>query len=150
MTEQSLFPETEESVIKQLDARILSLLTGHSGGPLGLTLENAERVVLSMLRYRRGRERSVAICEIERLTDLKPREIKQAVRTLRLSFRLPIGSSKHSAEGGYYLMITDEDRAAWRHDIIAQIRAEVEVLRAADSDRAALEALGQLQMEIGQ
>jgi hypothetical protein len=65
-----------------------------------------------------------------------------------MSFHLPIGSSKHSTKGGYFLMVSDADRAVWRGDVTDQIRAEVEVLRAADGHSGALEVLGQLQMEL--
>ncbi len=135
-------------VASRIDNAIAQLLLGLSGGPLGLRLEGDEHKVLQLLRYRRGAAHVIPIRDLEQKTGLTPRQIKQAVRSLRLSYRLPIGSSKSVAGGGYYVMISAEDRAIWRRDITDQIRAEVQVLRAADSDRAALEVLGQLSLEV--
>lgn len=150
MTQDSLFPEPTILVTARIDNEIALLLLGHPGGTLNVPLEHNEREVLRLLRYRRGIANAMPIRELQEKTGMGPREIKQAVRTLRLSFRLPIGSSKNAAGGGYYVMLTPEDRAAWRKNVTDQIRAEVEVLRAADGDHAALEVLGQLALEVRQ
>jgi DNA-binding MarR family transcriptional regulator len=147
-TQATLFPEPQEAVAARVDAQICCLLLGHPGGALNVPLEHNEREVLRMLRYMRGASNAVPIRAIENRTGLDPRAIKQAVRNLRLNFHLPIGSSKNSARAGYYVMVSPEDRAAWRKDVTDQIRAEVEVLRAADGDHAALEVLGQLALEV--
>jgi hypothetical protein len=132
----------------RLDQSILNLLMGYSGGPFGLHLEASEKAVLRAIRYQRGLNNAISIAEVQKITDLDPRTIKESVRTLRMSFHIPIGSSKHSTRGGYFLMVTDADRAVWRRDVTDQIRAEVEVLRAADGHLGALEVLGQLQLEL--
>ncbi|MDR3797992.1 MAG: hypothetical protein P4K93_07555 [Terracidiphilus sp.] len=147
-TQSSLFPEPVEVQVHRLDAAIASLLFGGRGGPLNLRLADDEKAVLEMIRYRRGAAKSISLRDIQQRTKLDPRTIKQAVRTLRLNFRLPIGSSKNSESGGYYLMISAEDRAIWRKDVLDQVRAQVDVLRAADGHQAALEALGQLREEL--
>lgn len=147
-TQSLLFPEPQELQIHRLDAAIAMLLIGHSGGPLGLRLADDEKAVLGMIRYRRGMASAINLRDIQRRTKLDVRTIKQAVRTLRLNFHLPIGSSKSSESGGYFLMITPEDRAIWRRDVLDQVRAQVDVLRAADSHQSALEALGQLREEL--
>jgi hypothetical protein len=90
----------------------------------------------------------MAIREIQERTKLEPRTIKQAVRTLRLNFHLPIASWKHAERGGYFLIVDEEDRAAWVKDVLDQVRAELLVLRAAAGAQAGLELLGQLRMEI--
>jgi hypothetical protein len=70
------------------------------------------------------------------------------VRGLRLQFHLPIGSSKRGSAGGYFIMLTGEDHAILRAQVIDQVRAELEVLKAIDGPHAALELLGQLQLEV--
>ena len=155
MTPQSLFPDLRETIeerARAIDAEILLLLTGKAGGPLGLELSADERRVLSAVRCRRGSRNALPIREIQRsmgdgaLTD---RAIKKTVRTLRVNFHLPIGSSKLAGEAGYFIMLTDEDHAILRGQVLDQVRAELEVLKAVDGPRAALELLGQLQLEVG-
>lgn len=148
MVQTSLFADTREERIRAVDHEIECLLYGRSGGPLGLTLGDDERAVLGQIRFRRGADRAIALRDIHRDTKLDIRTIKQAVRTLRLNFHLPIGSSKDGSAGGYYLMISSEDRAIWAKDVIDQVRAQLAVLRAANGRQAALEALGQLRTEL--
>jgi hypothetical protein len=143
-----LFPESSEAAIARLDATILNLIMGYPGGPLDLTLEGREKTVLRTIRYMRGHANTITIAEISRITGLNPREIKLAVRTLRINYHLPIGSSKNGSDGGYFLMITDTDRAVWSKDVLDQVRAELAVLRAGAGQQAMLELLGQLHMEV--
>ena len=44
-------------------------------------------------------------------------------------------------------MLTDEDHSILRNQVLDQVRAELEVLKSVDGPRAALELLGQLQLE---
>jgi len=143
-----LFAKSQEAMIERRDNEMRMLLFGYAGGPLRMTLDEDEKRVLRHLRFARGLANTVSIRELTEKTQLDARSIKQIVRTLRVNFRLPIGSSKRANGGGYYLMVTDADRAAWRKDVTDQIRAEVEVLRAADGRSAALEVLGQLSLEV--
>jgi hypothetical protein len=149
MVQSSLFPESSESRIQRLDADILSLLVGRAGGPLNLTLGDDEKTVLSMIRYHRGAKSAIPLREIQRQTKLDVRSVKQAVRTLRMDFHLPIGSSKSAESGGYFLMVTAEDRAIWSKDVIDQARAQLNVLKAVNGKHATLEVLGQLREEFG-
>jgi predicted transcriptional regulator len=146
----SLFPESAEKRMERFDDLILHLICGGEGGPLNLQLEENEKTVLQCLRYKRGQKNAMQIREIHERTKLDPRTIKQAVRTLRLNFHLPIASWKHSDKGGYYLIVDEADRAAWVKDMTDQIRSEIAVLRAAAGHQAHLELLGQLQLDAGQ
>jgi hypothetical protein len=111
--------------------------------------------VLTAIRFRRGAHRAITLCEMQQQMEitkdgkLSDRLIKKTVRSLRLHFHLPIGSSKQGAEGGYYIILTDEDRSVFRNSVLDQIRAELEVLKSVDGPQAALELLGQLQLEVG-
>lgn len=147
-TQPSLFPESPEAAIQRLDSILLNLLLGHPGGTIGLSLEEDERDVLRAIRYMRGRANAITIGEIQAITKLSPRLIKKAVRTLRMEYQLPIGSSKHGTEGGYFLMITEADRLVWVKDVLDQVQAELAVLRAAAGQQATLELLGQLHLEV--
>ncbi len=103
--------------------------------------------MLRAIRYMRGLANTIPISELQQTTKLSARQIKEVVRNLRISFRLPIGSSKRSGAGGYYLIVSAADRAAWVNDVLNQVRAELAVLRAAAGPQATLELLGQLHME---
>jgi hypothetical protein len=154
MTEQSLFPDLAVSVEQRkrtIDSEILMLLMGKPGGPLNLTLSDDEKAVLTAIRYSRGAANAYPIREMQRrpgCEHLTDREIKKAVRTLRINFHLPIGSSKQGSAGGYFIMLTDEDHSVLRNQVLDQVRAELEVLKSVDGPRAALELLGQLQLEV--
>lgn len=148
--QSSLFPDTPQERTVQLDAQIADLVCGRRGGVLDLPLDDSDRAVLKCIRYRRGAANAISLRKIAETTKLDARSIKQAVRTLRLNYRLPIGSSKSGTDGGYFLMVTDDDRKIWRSDVIDQVRAQLAVLHAADGRQAALEALGQLRVEIEQ
>jgi hypothetical protein len=154
MTQQSLFPESIEARRQKIDGQIEWLLFGNPGGPLKLRLGADEKRVLAQIRYRRGAVNAITIAEMREALGrtsagaLTDREIKNIVRGLRLQFHLPIGSSKRGSAGGYFIMLTGEDHAILRAQVIDQVRAELEVLKAIDGPHAALELLGQLQLEV--
>ena len=149
-TQVSLFPESADKRMERVDELILHLICGGAGGPLNLQLEDNEKTVLQCIRFKRGLKNAMTIREIHERTQLDPRTVKQAVRTLRINFHLPIASWKHSDRGGYYLIVDDADRSAWVKDMTDQIRSELAVLRAAAGHQSHLELLGQLQIEAGQ
>ena len=149
MTAQaSLFPETAQERAERLDAEIWRLIVGGAGGRLNLPVGDDERAVLRKIRMHRGLQQAVSLRAIAEETHLDARQIKQAVRTLRVDYRLPIGSSKSASGGGYYLMFSDEDLRVWRKDVLDQVRAQIEALNAAGGKHAALEVLGQLRVEL--
>jgi hypothetical protein len=152
----TLFPDlapSAEERVKQIDLEIELLLWAKPGGALKLSLSDDEKRVLSLIRYRRGAASAITIAEMQRGMAgaagdiLSDRQIKQIVRTLRLNFRLPVGSNK-GGMGGYFIMLSDEDHAILAAQILDQVRAEIEVLRAVSSPHAVLTLLGQLQLEI--
>jgi hypothetical protein len=144
----SMFAESHEEAVSRLDQTILNLLLGYPGGPLGLSPEDDDKAVLRAIRYQRGLANTISIHELQTLTRLSARQIKKTVRGLRMNFHLPIGSSKSGTDGGYYLILTEADRAAWVKEVLDQVRAELAVMRAAAGQQATLELLGQLSMEV--
>lgn len=145
-SQPGLFPETPEMRIQRVDQEILWLLMGKPGGPFQQTLDDAGRAVLAQIRYRRGQRNAITIREIGEATQLTPRAIKDAVRTLRLSFRLPIAASKDGAAGGYFLWTTREESRAFKAHILNQVRAELEVLHAVIDEEDALDIPAQLRI----
>ena len=152
MAEQSLFPDlgpTIEQRTQQIDAEILNLLMGKSGGPFGLCMSDDQKRVLRAIRYRRGAVNAISIRELQKVYDntMSDRTIKGIVHELRCTFHLPIGSSK-GTPGGYFVMISPEDHAILHSQVLDQVRAELAVLKATSGSRSALELLGQLQLEV--
>lgn len=148
MTPQPLFANLPEERAAALDQDIDMLLRGVLGAPFGLSMENAEKAVLARIRYHRGAANPITIRELQAKTGFGEREIKAIVRKLRLSFRLPIGSSKHAGVGGYFLILSDDDLRVFLTGPLQQVRAELEVVRAVGGARAARELLGQLSLEV--
>jgi hypothetical protein len=154
MTDQSLFPDlapTIEERISAIDQHILRLLCENARTSV---LEHDEKRVLRFIRYRRGSTNAITIKQIQEAMEVGPgvrvlseREIKQIVRTLRLNHGVPIGSNK-GGMGGYFIMVSPEDHAILSNQILDQVRAELEVLKATSGRHAALELLGQLQLEV--
>lgn len=141
------FAEPLDAAVQRIDGEILHLLMG--GEFCGLDLDSEEKSVLRLIRFRRGAANTIPIRELHEQTKFSPRAIKEIVRTLRLNFRLPIGSSKRGQDGGYYLMVTRDDVNAWIKTFAEQIRAEAEVVRAVGGSDAVRELLGQLTLEDG-
>lgn len=144
MIQTGLFPETVDEREKRIDAEILALLTGKPGGAFNETLKDDERAVLQAVRFHRGIARTITIREIQRTTDLSDRQIKKAVRALRLNFRVPIAASKNGNAGGYYLWMTREDLEAWKSVQLDQMRGEIALFRAVTSEEAALDIAREL------
>lgn len=140
----SLFANLPEERAAALDCQIDRLLRGQPGGPFGLVLLDPERAVLKGLRYHRGSANPITLAELRERTGFTDRDIKSCVRTLRLSFRLPVGASKNSEHGGYFLILTPEDLRLYLASPLQQIRAELEVVRAVGDENAARELMGQL------
>lgn len=150
MTGETLFTSIDagdrESRSHWIDLQIGRLMYG--GSDLGVTLAPPEKAVLGCIRFHRGAEHAVSIRTIAFRTSLDARQIKNAVRTLRCNFHLPIGSSKHATKGGYFIILTPEDQAIFDGDFLGQIRAQVDAHRAVSGPHRTRELLGQLQMEI--
>lgn len=151
MVQETLFTDLaagdREARQEYIDSQIRTLLFG--GSLCGLHLAQEEKTVLGFIRFRRGAANAISIREITKTTGLDPREVKNAVRTLRCSFHLPIGSSKHAVKGGYFVILTKEDQAIFDSDFLGQIRAQIDAHRAVSGPHRTRELLGQLQMEIG-
>lgn len=139
--------QPEAAAASEMDQRIAELLHGMPGGPSQLYLDSAECAVLRALRFHRGAANAISIRELTSRLKIAEREIKQIVRTLRVSFRLPIGSSKSATAGGYFVIVSIEDQEIAAQGPLAQIRAEAEVLRVITSPERTRELLGQIQLE---
>lgn len=97
-----------------------------------------------------GAANAIRISELRRLTSISPREIKEAVRGLRIRHRVPVGSSRggHFPPGYYLIETAEEIERSFR----TLLRNGIESIRAAHAVRksARIEAaLGQLDLEIG-
>ena len=148
---QSLFPDAEFSKQEraaELDQQIVLLTAGKPGGPFNLQLTPDESAVLRAIRFHRGASNAIPIRELRSRIKLTDRQIKQIVRTLRVSYHLPIGSSKDAIDGGYFLILTAEDQKVFDASFLEQVRAQVQAHRCAAGPTRTRELLGQLLLEV--
>lgn len=147
MSAQPLF-DSAESMALAIDQQIADLLHGDPSYPSGHFLAPPETAVLRAIRYRRGAGNPIGIRELVSRLKITEREIKQIVRTLRVDFRLSIGSSKSATNGGYFLIVSIADQEIAARSPLDQIRAEVEVLKLLTSAERTRELLGQISLEV--
>lgn len=148
---QSLFPDaefTKQERAAQLDQQIALLAAGQPGGPLNLQLTPDECAVLRAIRFHRGASNAIPIREMRTRIKLSDREIKRIVRTLRVSYHLPIGSSKDAQDGGYFLILTEDDQKVFDNSFLEQVRAQIQAHRCVCGPRRTRELLGQLSLEV--
>jgi hypothetical protein len=147
----SLFPDaelTKQERAAALDQQIAELISGKSGGPYGLFMPPEAAAVLRAIRFHRGADNAIPIRELRSRLKLSDRDIKAIVRKLRISFHLPIGSSKDATEGGYFLILTAEDQAVFDRSFLDQVRAQIQAHRCVAGPQRTSELLGQLQLEV--
>ena len=147
MTTAPLFQD-DASAALAVDQQIAEILHGMPGGPRGLYLDSAETAVLRAIRFHRGAANPIGIRELVTRLKISEREVKQIVRTLRVDFRLPIGSSKSATNGGYFIIASIADQETAIQGPLAQIRAEAEILKVLTSPARTRELLGQIQLEV--
>lgn len=144
----TLFANEIQMRREALDLRITQLLYGAGEGQFGLSLNSMERTVLKVLRYHTSVANAITIAQLSEKTKLNAREVKEIVRRLRLGFGLPIGASRSGSSGGYYFILTDEDRRLFKTQFMQQIKAELEVMRVVCTAEETRELLGQLTLEV--
>jgi len=100
-------------------ARIHAAITGHGPWPLS----EPQQKILDCLRGRQGRLLAMSIDELQQRVGSTPREIKQNVRELVVTYKLPIVASRDADAGGYYFAVTAEERIAGTADYVKEIVA---------------------------
>jgi hypothetical protein len=106
--QKSLFPtppETSEERAQRIDAMVLNVLCGKTP----YSLSEGQRLLLNLLRYRRGIAKAISIGEIGERLRMTPRQIKGDIADLTVRFRLPIGSSRDPSTNGYYFPMTHQE-----------------------------------------
>jgi len=144
----SLFANQPEERADALDQRITSLLYGNGAGLFSQELNASERAVLKALRYHTSSSNPIMIRTLSEKTDLNERDVKDIIRRLRLGFGLPIGANRSGERGGYYFILTDQDRRLFKAQFMGQIKAELEVMRVVCGAEETREMLGQLTLEV--
>lgn len=150
MTQPALFEtKTEEQILteraEKIDSQIAELLSGHT--PFAFPVNDQQRELLRLLRFRRGMAKAVSIAEITARTGMNARLVKDLIRSLVVDYRVPIGASRDSETGGYYLVMTpaeaeDTARPYIREGVAMFRRAQVFL-----GTRAILDLRGQLAIE---
>lgn len=134
--------------IDRYDQLIGKLIFGQRGGPFDQTLDSEQASVLRAIRYHRGAKHAIPIHQLRALLKMSDRKIKDIVRNLRISFHLPIGSSKSGTEGGYFLILTPEDQKVFDRTVLDQVYAQIQAHRGASGPARTGELLGQLLLEV--
>lgn len=116
-------------------------------GESAIELQPEERRALEKLQFRRGHRNPIARRDLERFLSKSEREVKDIVSRLVLTHELPIGSTR-SEPHGYFLIITEEDRAAACGPLEAQILAELKRLKVLRGVTTNDELLRQLQLSL--
>ena len=111
------------------------------------SISERQRALLNVLYGRCGRENAIPIADLSTRLKMQPREIKEAVRELRLNFSVPIGSAR-TGEGGYYLITSIEELMDTVRPYVGQAYSELAVARALAGDLAVNEMLGQMQLAV--
>lgn len=130
----------------QADREIMALISGHGTGRFGEHLSAEESAVLKIVRFHTSSANPITIRALRERTKLSERQIKDCVRTLRLNFRVAIGSSRNGERGGYFLILTPEDMSIFLSSAMRQIQAELEVVRAIAGPERVAELLGQISL----
>ncbi|QNI34502.1 hypothetical protein H7849_11765 [Alloacidobacterium dinghuense] len=138
-TPEQLMQEREDLV----DQQVLNLLCGRTQFPV----TEQQRHILELLRYRRGRSKAIKISEISSRLNLSARFVKDMVRSLVVDFKLQIGASRDGADGGYYLVMSDEEALDTARPYIEEGIAMFKRAQVFVGTRAILELRGQLSIE---
>ena len=108
-----------------------------------------QRGLLRQLECRVGRDRAITIGELAERLKTSPRNVKDAVRELRMQpFLVPIGSSRDQKDGGYFLCATVEERLDTARQYSRQAISELKVWRDMLEPHELAEEMGQMQLEV--
>lgn len=138
-TDRELAIEREIAVDKQ----ILAVMRG----PCMYPVTDRQRDLVEHLRFRYGQKNAVQIGFLAEQLKTTPRQIKEDIADLTVRFRLPIGSSRDSERGGYYLAMTYADRVAAATPHLHQARAHLARVRALLDEHEMNDLMGQLSFE---
>lgn len=110
---------------------------------------DVQRSLLHQLQSRVGRERAISVGELAERLKTTPRDIKAAVRELRMRpFQVPIGSSRDQAAGGYFLCATVDERLETARQYSKQALSELKVWRDMLEPHELAEELGQIHLAL--
>ena len=143
MAEQIQFEHGPRDLLAE---RVKDVVQGKGDYPAAAPMD-ARRVLLIIAGHR-GRASAVPLEKIGALLSLGDREIKQAVKTLRDDFAMPIGASRVEPYG-YFLCETAEDLAAAVRPLVHEIRSLARTVKMMTPDSRMAELAGQLEIEAG-
>jgi DNA-binding IscR family transcriptional regulator len=107
-----------------------------------------QRGLLGMLKARRGRERAMPIGEISERLKITPRQVKDLVQDLRLNFRVQIGASRDSNEGGYFLGNTREEMVVSSTQMLHQAVTMLRVVSVMRSEHDTEDLITQIRLAL--
>jgi hypothetical protein len=114
-------------------------------------LDELERDILLLLSSHLGRQHAITAAEIAQALGMPAGEasrrlITDAVRSLRITFRAPIGAAK-GPHPGYFIICDAEDQRCAAAHLAREIRRLAEAHRALAGPKATVELLGQLRLQ---
>lgn len=139
MTDQFQFALDPAAALEQ---QINHLLFGRTEIPL--TTE--EREILLILRWHKGASNAKPLADFAAKLNLSPRSMKQHIRNLAVTHKLPIGGSRQEPYG-FFLCVTAEDIEVALRPIWNEIKSLLQRAHAVGDRQRVLEMLGQMQEE---
>ena len=107
-----------------------------------------EQSVWHYIANHRGRDNAIGARDLAQLTRIPERRVRSIVRSLRLNFHKPIGSTTH-APAGFYLCTSADELREWRERW--RRHAVKELKMAYDTDKFNIDdLLSQIRLELEQ
>lgn len=136
--------QIRDQAIEENRRRIHDVIMGKGPWPLN---ERQARL-LEILRWRQGRAHAIGIAELMPRLKCGAREIKEAVRELVVTFRLPIVASRDAEGGGYFFATTAEERMTGSSDYLKEAAKLIQRALIIRSDQDVKVLLGQIELEL--
>ena len=112
----------------------------------GWELTGLQKVILGRLLSRLGAHNAIPLRSLLQITGSDAREIKDAIRSLVVDFKVRVGASRGDPPG-YYLITSAEEARATSQPYISEIRQLVRRIRVLLDPHDMAELVGQLLLE---
>jgi len=113
----------------------------------GIPITNRQHELLRQIEARKGKGAAIGTRDLCERLHCTRRELSDDVREMRL-LGVAIGSSRDCKDGGYFLIVTEQELREFLAQYLNQARSELRLVRAVGGCHYALDFLGQLNLEL--